>query len=287
MNHVIVLAGGEGRRLEPQARARYGYARPKQYCDFGDGVTLLDRTLARARRLVTPDRIVVVTTAGHREEADECLARWPGVRRLEQPRNRDTLPGLALPILSILDRDPSARVVVLPSDHSIADEHGFTQCLARIVATLSDYPFDLLLLGAQVETPEDGYGWILPSHCAGRWPGVAGFREKPPAEELPHLISRGALANTFVMAGDAWSFAQVILRHAPTWFSSILSALHDSERLRQVYDALPSVNFSEGLHADRADLRVVPMPAVGWSDVGTPERLQRSMRSYVEQAEVA
>lgn len=281
MDHVIVLAGGDGRRLERVARARYGYARPKQYCDFGEGVTLLDRTLARASRLVDPAQIVVVTTADHRAEADECLQDWPGVTRLEQPRNRDTLPGIALPVLSILERDPHASIAILPSDHFISDDEGFVHCVGGALAALPRYPFELLLLGAQVDEAEDGYGWIVPVFARGSWPRVAAFREKPPAEELSALINGGALANTFVMVGGAWIFAQLLFRHSPGWFYAIRDGLKDPDLLAASYDKLPSANFSEGLESARASLRVVPMPQVGWTDIGTPERLERTMRERV------
>ena len=278
MDHVIVLAGGEGKRLEDLARARYGYARPKQFCDFGEGMTLLERTIARATRLVDPDRVVVVTTATHHAEADECLARTPGVRRVEQPRNRDTLPGLILPILSILERDSKARIVVLPSDHAFTDDAAFVRCVRCALADLGRCPFELILLGAKLDAPEDGYGWIVPSMPPVYPPRVSGFWEKPAATELPALIARGALANTFVMVGEAWTFAELILRQSPFWFHAVRDAMDDPDLLARAYDTLPSMSFSEVvLEAALGALRVLPMPAVGWSDVGTPERLERSM----------
>lgn len=278
MDHVIVLAGGEGKRLEGLARARYGYARPKQFCDFGGGATLLDQTLSRAVRLVAPDRVLVVTTAAHRADADEVLSRWPTVRRIEQPVNRDTLPGLTLPVLSILTRDPHARLIVLPSDHAVDNHDAFVACLARALEAVPHYPFELLLLGAQLGSPEDGYGWILPADRRDGFPRVAAFREKPPMSELVTLMDQGALANTFVMLGDAWSFAELVLRQRPDWFNGILNGLTDPTLLDRAYATLAPSNFSEAvLEPARSGLRVVAMPEVGWSDVGTPERLERSM----------
>lgn len=281
MNHIVILAGGEGRRLEGPARARYGYARPKQYCDFGDGMTLLDRSLVRAHAIVEPEGILVVTTKGHHREAEEVLRRWPGVQWLEQPQNRDTLPGLALPILTLLAQDSHACVAVLPSDHAVEDDDAFVECVARSLAEVPYYPYDLLLLGTQLAAPEAGYGWILPAASRRSLPQVAAFLEKPPEAELPGLIASGALANTFVMAGYAWTFADLILKHAPSWFHGIVRGLADESQLTRVYEALPAANFSHVVLEPACErLRVLSMPPVGWSDVGTPERLARVLEAH-------
>ena len=244
-------------------------------------MTLLDRSLVRAHAIVEPAGIVVVTTAGHRREAEEVLRRWPGVQWLEQPQNRDTLPGLTLPILSILSRDSHASVAVLPSDHAVDDHEAFVDCVSRALAEVPYYPYDVLLLGTQLERPDAGYGWILPADAGRSLPRVAAFSEKPTEAELPALMASGALANTSVMAAYAWTFADLVLTHAPSWFRGIVRGLSDPDYLARLYDALPPANFSKDVleHAC-ARLRVLSMPPVGWSDVGTPERLAHALETH-------
>ncbi len=261
MDHVIVLVDGErngGRgHSVPGSRGR---------------ADLLRHTLMRADRIVDPERIVVVTTAEQRAETDRCLADWPRVGRIEQPRDRGTVPALLLPILSILEHDPHARIVVLPAEDDVADDDGFVRCITAAMADLRHYPFELLLLGAKLTWPEAGQRWILPKTARG-WPRIAAFRESPPLAEVPGLIQEGALANTLVMVGDAWSFAALVLQEVPVWFHALRSALHDPELLARTYNLLPTVNFSERvLDAARSDVRLVPMPPVGWSH--TPGRTQ-------------
>ena len=282
---VCVMAGGEGRRLEEVARARYGYARPKQYCDFGAGRTLLDETLDRARLLVPDERIVVVTTRAHRVFADECLLSHPRVHWVEQPSNRDTTPGILLPLLYVLDQDPIARVVVMPSDHSISQERAFAALVHDAIDSLGVLDSDVLVLGAPAAGVDDGYGWIVPqSRPRERWARVASFREKPSKHERHALAARGALRNTLVLVGYAVEIAAMIAEHAPTWHDAMQGAFHTGT-LESVYETLPSANFSHDVLERCTDrLRVVPLGEVGWDDIGTPERLARA---YASEPDVA
>lgn len=282
---VVVLAGGDGRRLEEVARSRYGHARPKQYCDFGCGRTLLVKTLERARQLVPDDRIVVVTTRAHHVFADECLAAYPGVHRVEQPRNLDTTPGILLPLLYVLERDPWAQVVLMPSDHDVDRDDAFVGVMGDALASLKWHHYDLLLLGAPAHEVDDGYGWIVStSSSRERWHRIATFREKPPVSELPSLILEGAVRNTFVMVGEATELVSLVAEHAPDWHDAMVAA-RDADALDAVYARLPSSNFSRDvLEPARHRLRVVPLGEVGWDDIGTPERLARAAASRPSEA---
>ncbi len=278
---VVVLAGGDGRRLEAVARSRYGHPRPKQYCDFGCGHTLLGTTIERARILVPDDRIVVVTTRTHRAFADECLAAYPHVRRVEQPSNLDTTPGILLPLLHVIERNPEARVVLMPSDHSVERDHEFVAVVRDALDSLRRHWYDVLLLGAPARDAEDGYGWILSFESKHEhWRRVADFREKPPCTDLPALIAEGAVRNTFVIVASASELVALIAQHAPEWFDA-LGAAPTPEIIEHAYATLPRSNFSSDvLEPSRYRLRVVPLGDVGWDDIGTPERLARASVSH-------
>lgn len=274
---VVLLAGGDGRRLEEVARSRYGHPRPKQYCDFGCGRTLIGQTIERARRLVPDDRIVVVTTRAHRWFADESLRPYPEVHRVEQPANLDTTPGILLPLLYVLDRDPEARVVVMPSDHNIEHDSEFVSVVGEALESLRDHWYDVLLLGAPAHELEEGYGWIVSFDSPREhWHRVADFREKPPPTELPELIAEGAVRNTFVIVSSASELVTLIAKYVPEWHEA-LTASRAPKALERAYASLPRSNFSsEVLEPARSRLRVVPLGEVGWDDIGTPERLARA-----------
>jgi mannose-1-phosphate guanylyltransferase len=270
---VVVLAGGRGNRLADVATALYGYARPKQFCSFGGPSTLLQQTILRARRVAPEHRIVVVTTATHRREALQDLEAFPDVRWVEQPQDRGTLPGILLPLLSILEQARNAPVYVLPSDHWVDDDHAFMATFQRAGARCFGYPGEVVLLGSRLDGPSDGYGWIVPLPGKG-CQRVASFVEKPSRAEVPPLLARGALVNTFGMVGTGEAFSSMLRRAAPTWWSSLAASHHNPEALAQTYDLLRPRDFSRDVLQKQTErLRVMPLEGVRWSDVGTPERL--------------
>lgn len=275
--HVVVLAGGDGRRLASVAEGRYGYPRPKQYCSFGPDGTLLEQTLRRALRFARdPTRIVVTTARGHRREADECLAGWPGIVRVEQPRNLDTTPGVVLPLIDVLVRDPLATVLVLPCDHWISDDERFADTLADASAALARDPARILLAGAELDEAEPDLGWIVPGADEGPWRSVDRFVEKPSAAEAAALHRAGAYANTFVLLARGVALAEVVRTAAPAWWNALVNHFFRTDALDRVYERMPPSSLSRDVLARVPKaLGVVPLPGIGWSDIGTPERLAR------------
>src|SRR3989338_1045048 len=119
----VILAGGEGRRLRPFLRDVHGTDRPKQFCAIIGTRSMLRHTVDRARWLIPEERTITVVTAGYRPFVAGDLVAEPPRILLEQPCNRDTAPGILLPLLVILQRDPEARVVLFPSDHFRSEKH--------------------------------------------------------------------------------------------------------------------------------------------------------------------
>lgn len=276
MNWVILLAGGSGTRLADESLRRFGYAKPKQFCDFGGG-TLLELTLLRARPIAPDHRIVVITTRTHRDEARIILARHPEVQHLEQSRNRDTTAGLLLPILHIRQADPDATLVIMPTDHAVGDAQVFGTALADALALVQSDRQAIAMLGAAPSGLDEGYGWLVPSAETGRWPAVARFREKPPGPELAALRDAGALLNTFVLVAEAATLEGAFARWTPECYAALAATQMDRARVDEAFERLTDSNFSRDvLEHIPQQLRIVPLPvAAAWSDIGTPERLEQ------------
>src|SRR5262245_33382827 len=120
-NWAIVLAAGEGTRLR-ELTTREGVPTPKQFCSLRGGRSLLGDALARATRVVPRKRVIVIVAEEHRPYWSTDLRGLPAENVIVQPRNRGTAPGILLPLLTVLERDPGARVAILPSDHFVERE---------------------------------------------------------------------------------------------------------------------------------------------------------------------
>jgi mannose-1-phosphate guanylyltransferase len=105
--------------------------------------------------------------------------------------HRDTAAGVLLPLAHITHRDPLATVAVFPSDHFIADEGQFMDCVWQAIWETKWFPQDMTLLGVTPDRVEEGFGWIEPEEPDGRYTlGVRRFWEKPPRSQDHTLDSK-------------------------------------------------------------------------------------------------
>lgn len=287
----VILAAGEGKRLRSLTTFE-GRAVPKQYCAIGGGVSLLGLALDRARRLVPDDRIVVIVDAEHQPWWCHELAEIPPENIVVQPGNRGTAAGLLLPALRIAAHNPQASVVFLPSDHFVADEWTLSTAVLSALAEVERDPERLYLLGVAPDPRErreaagseySDLGWIMPSHRCdlfGASP-VDSFHEKPRQADVPWLLARGAVANTFILAANLSalmaSFAEA-LPELLDFFVRHAAAKARPARLAALYGELSVHDFStEVLEKVSERLALVRVPACGWNDLGTPERVLRCL----------
>jgi mannose-1-phosphate guanylyltransferase len=272
----LVLAAGAGRRL---AGVTGGI--PKQFWR-ADGVrTLLERTLDRSA-LVAPARHTVIVV-------DRSHAGWvarlpPAVRSrrlVYQPRDVGTAAGILVGLMEILAADPRAAVVLMPSDHGVRRPGPFAADIVRVARALRATPDHVVLFGAAPGSADTQYGWIQPSEAPNghAWRRVAGFVEKPPLPLARALFASGAVWNTMVLVARAASLIALYERHLPALLDVFQPALRlDPEARRRYldrrYEDLPHADFSRDVlgRADGLALHVWPAD-IGWSDLGTPERL--------------
>ena len=139
----IVLAGGEGTRVRHFLQRLCGNREIKQFCAVVDSRSMQERTLARAERLIPRQRILIVVSPQHRQEVTEQLAHWPKENVIFQAANRDTGPGILLPLAHLSHRDPAATVAVFPSDHFIRHERRFVACLRKAITETKRFPQEL------------------------------------------------------------------------------------------------------------------------------------------------
>ena len=281
---ALVLAAGEGSRLAHLTTDADGNAVPMQFCRLGSGASLLAETVRRATRVVARERITAVVASHHRQWWQRELAAFPAANIVEQPSNRGTAAGILLPLLAIAERDPEAGVLILPSDHYVADEAALAGALRSAFFALYLKPGSVFLLGVEPERAETELGWILPgkpSPASTR--EVLRFVEKPAPELAEELRAAGGLLNSFILVATARTLLELYAERQPQLLRQLARARDDERRgkaaaIAGAYQRLRPADFSRDLlQGSENRLLVAPAPACGWSDLGTPERLARSL----------
>lgn len=279
---TLVLAGGDGTRLAPITRRNDGEVVPKQFCRFTGKRSLLEQTLDRAERLSGRSRTVTVVTAKHARWWSDQLGDRARDHIVVQEQNRGTAAGVLLPIAHIVKRDPNARIVILPSDHHFADEDAFVRSIQRGVEASQHHPEHVLLLGIVPDSPESDYGWIVPAGpCQDGPAAVARFVEKPPRHEALQLMAEGGLWSSFVLVGRASTLRDMFVLAAPHLVAMVDNRVGEERcSAHYVNGDMPELDFSRDiLQVAPQRLRVMAVASSGWSDIGTPERLQECLRS--------
>jgi mannose-1-phosphate guanylyltransferase len=269
----VILSGGSGTRLWPMSRPE----RPKQLLALTARETMLQLTAARAYGddFAAP---IVVANAAH---ADEVEAQLAGVGAAPQalilePAGRNTAPAIALAAIAA---DPHAPLLVMPSDHVIADREAFHQAIHAALPLVEDGW--LVTFGITPDTPETGYGYIKVGEAIA--PGVHRvdrFVEKPRRDVAEAMLAAGDHAwNGGIFLFRADMFLQALGSFVPEILGATQEAMADATRegtriypQPDAFAASPSDSIDYAVMEKASRVAVVPV-AMGWSDVGSWDAL--------------
>ena len=269
----VILSGGSGTRLWPMSRSE----RPKQFLPLTAAETMLQLTVRRAagERFGAP---VIVANAAHADMIEAQLADVGTAARsiILEPVARNTAPAIALAALSV---GPDDVMLVMPSDHVIADVPAFHDAIAVALPLVSDGW--LVTFGITPDAPETGYGYIQVGEAIA--PGVhrvSRFVEKPARDIAEAMVAGGDHAwNGGIFLFRAGALLDALESHAPAMLAATRAAMDGSARAGArvhpdvtAFAASPSdsIDYAVMEKADR--VAVVPV-SMGWSDVGSWDAL--------------
>lgn len=282
---AIILAGGDGARLRGFTRTVFGREVPKQFCRLVGNETLIEQTMQRGALLAETRLTFTVVNRAHEPLYSPLLASRSAGRIIAQPANRGTAPAILYALLHLARIDASAPVILLPSDHYFDDEAALALQAEAAFEAVEKRPELTILLGIRASSAEPSYGWIEPGALLGTFGpssvrAIVRFIEKPAPSLAAQLMASGSLWNTLILVGRVSTMLSLFLIAAPAlyWAFSKASYVFDSVReaavVERLYDRLPASNFSKDiLERAQANLAVLPVAGVHWSDLGEPKRV--------------
>ena len=296
---AVILAGGDGTRLQSMTRLITGDERPKQFAPVIGRSTLLDQTRQRVALSIEPDRTLIVVTRKHRRFYKSLANKISPARLVEQPHNKGTAPAILYALLRIATKSPDAIVALFPSDHFFADDEEFMSHIDDAVSAVRVQAETVMLLGITPTAPETEYGWIEPqpsilSSAERSITRVKKFWEKPNLSLATSLMERGCLWNSFVMVGRVEALLKMTLAALPQMYAAFAAIMPrfetpaEFEAACELYAQLEETNFSHQVLAVRSeDLMVMRVGDVGWSDLGEPNRVLSALARMGVESELA
>lgn len=282
---AIILAGGDGARLRGFTRTVFGREVPKQFCPLVGNQTLIEQTIQRAALFAETGMTLTVVNRAHESLYRPLLNSRSAGRIIAQPANRGTAPAILYAMLHLARIDASAPVIILPSDHYFEDEAALARHAEAAFETVEKRPELTVLLGITPTSAEPSYGWIEPGALLGTFGpssvhAIVRFVEKPAPSLAAQLMASGSLWNTFILVGRVSTMLSLFLIAAPELYSAfaktrrVFDTVREAAAVECLYDRLPASNFSKDiLEQAQANLAVLPIAGVHWSDLGEPKRV--------------
>ena len=295
-NHVVIMAGGIGSRFWPMSTPEC----PKQFIDvMGTGRTMIQMTVERFAPLCPMENFWVVTGAAYVDIVRSQLPDIPVENILAEPCARNTAPCIAYACWKIRLADPSANIVVTPSDALVLDGDEFR----RVIGTALDFTSEgrrIVTVGITPTRPETGYGYIqcsdAPGHdlpdiqsqstCSGIRP-VTAFREKPSLDVAQRYLAAGNyLWNAGIFVWNVSTIVDSIRMYVPDLAAKMdrmaesFGTPSEAAAVAEIFPTCEKISIDYAV-MEKADYIFTIPGDFGWSDVGT----WGSLRTLLQQDE--
>ena len=268
----IILSGGAGTRLWPLSWGDH----PKQFLPLVSERTMIQETLLRLKGLELGSPIISCGE-GHRfmvaQQIGEVSEKKPTI--ILEPMAKNTAPAIAAACCAAMKQDKDAVVVVLPSDHVIADVPAFQNAVKA--AACNAEKGALVTFGIVPTFPATGYGYVKAagSETDGAYT-LERFVEKPCLEKAQEYLASGEYAwNSGMFVFKAGTFLDELKIHSPEMAALSIEAFEkavvDTDFIRldkEAFGKIKGDSIDYAVMEKTTKGKVVKLNA-GWDDVGS------------------
>lgn len=270
----VILSGGMGTRLWPLSRGNF----PKQFLRLAHpSFSLFQQTIQRVNDRTQFAAPLIICNEEHRFLVAEQL-REIGVEDatiLLEPISKNTAPALACAAYFLQEQYREATLLILPSDHIIADDAAFLSAVqsARSLNHLTTF-------GITPTHAETGYGYIQKGTALDAGFAVQQFVEKPDAATAAAYLASGDYCwNSGAFCFPLSLCLQELQQHQPA-LSAIAKQAAEQRRESEdfirlpadIFAKLPSISIDYALMEKTAHAAMIPLDC-SWTDAGSFDAL--------------
>lgn len=269
----VLLCGGSGTRLWPLSRKSY----PKQFSPLLGEDSLFQMSASRfqSEQFNAP---VVVTANDFRfivtEQLDQANVKASHI--LIEPEGRDTAPAILAAALALQKVDPTAIMLVAPSDHVIAQDGSFEDAVQKALPAAQ--AGNIVTFGISPDRPETGYGYLelgsIPETASTPVP-LKSFVEKPNLETAKDMLADGRfLWNAGIFMFSVRTIVEAFQSYAPSLLVAVQQSVDNAQsdlgftRLDpEAWSQAEAISVDYAVMEKAENLVVVPFHGK-WSDLG-------------------
>lgn len=281
MLHAVVMAGGSGTRFWPASRKML----PKQLLSLSSERSMLQATMDRLGNLVPAERQLVVTNRLLKDAVQNQLPNLPEQNIVGEPCKRDTAPCVGLAAAMIARIDPEGTMVVMPSDHVIADHESFQEAITAGSQLIEGDPTRIVTFGIRPSYPAESFGYIQRADqiesldiAAYR---VEQFREKPDRETAKSYVDAGTYYwNSGIFLWRASTILDALKKNVPEMHAHLsrIAAAMDTDDFNDIlekeFTAIDGTSIDYAVMENYPNIVTIEAP-FPWDDVGSWQALTR------------
>lgn len=264
--HILLLAGGEGKRLWPLSNQ----TKPKALISLPKQKTFLETTLERAQALGLSDSYFISCREKDLSTFQKLLhEHLSHIRFIVEPEGKNTAP----PILTtaLLLKEDHRPLLILPIDHALEDEREFKTTILSLMARVEDR---IIIFGHKPISASEHYGYIQCSLAENGLYPVQSFMEKPPKELAEELIKKESI---FWNMGMLLTKPCTLLNEGYQYCPTIIKLIIESVPLPQgncyhlkphPWDEIEPISFDRAI-LEKTNKCFVQTILSRWQDLGT------------------